>query len=571
MTAKSVLLPILLAMLSVGFVEPIPAGGGAVDKEIDEQVTLYFRRVGQQRFLDPQAGDQAIKDNVSSFLYFWGGYTAERPFLLTNLGLELHLDGTVVSSSVGSSIKVAITRRGNTVYTEEVVSLPPLPVGERPIDIVTDQDIYPGISFNPGDELAFYFQQKQNLNPLDFRYNGTGTRDDSHLILELGDTDYPYVQVDPANIILSVEEGGVADTSFEIINQAFGRLHYDLELPQGQQILSYGDMEDPANTWALSEESNQDFYNVRFTPAQACTLTSAQMLFSADETLGQPDLIVYVWDDSSGFPGAKQDSVVVPFESLNFSPSWQLVYFAGQGIRIRAHQDFHIGYTVAGENPGDALAITSDDGFPVGAEQRSSGKWGLNWWTLYDRQDLDANFFVQAIVKYGDQQAWLDHDPPPGSLPPYGTHQIELRLDAAGLGSGIYKSGLIIENNSPDPFIVLPVTFRVGQTEVAGDDGSEMPEVHSLVGNYPNPFNAETLIRYRVGAGDGESPFVSLAIYNTLGQRVRHLMAGYRPPGVHEALWDGRDDYGHVVAGGLYLCRMEVGSVWDARKMVLLK
>ena len=295
------------------------------------------------------------------------------------------------------------------------------------------------------------------------------------------------------------------------------------------------------------------------------------MLFSTDGTVGEPDLVVYVWDDSSGFPGAKLDSVVIPNGSVSFSPSWQLVYFSGQGIRIRPHQDFHIGYSVSGQEPIDALAIVSDDGDPVGDERRSSGKWSQYWGTMYDRHDRDANFFIQAVVAYGDPPAWLDYDPQSGSVPPYATDQIELNLDAAGLSSGLYKSGIIIENDSPDPAIVLPIIFRVGQTAVDGDDAGAVPQHHALLGNYPNPFNVETRIRYRIGDGDGEWPFVRLVIYNTLGQHVRQLIDGYRPPGAHEALWDGRDDRGHAVAGGLYLCRLEVGTDFDTRKMVLLK
>jgi hypothetical protein len=567
MIPKSTCLFILLAACLMGFTLP---PGGLDEARAEKEQTLYFRRVGPLRILDPEPGEQAVKDNIASLIYFWGDYVAERPFILDRLSMELHLDGTVVNPSANSTIVVALTRKGSTVYSEEVFSAP-LPAGERPIDIVTGQTIYPGITFNRGDELSFYFQQKQNLNPLDFRYNGAGGRDDSRLILELGDVDYPYVQIEPAGIDLSAEPGDSADAVFEITNWGFDRLHYDLELPQGQQILGYGDMEDPDRTWAISGESNNDYYNVRFTAAQTCTLTSARMLFSTDGTVGQPDLVVYVWDDSSGFPGTKLDSVVIPNASVSFSPSWQLVYFSSGGLRMRPHEDFHIGYTVTGENLADALAIVSDDGEPVGDERRSSGRWGQNWGTMYDRHNLDANFFIRAVVTCGDPPAWLDYDSPPGSLAPYATHQIEVRLSAADLGSGLYQSGLIIENDSPDPAIVLPVTFRVGQTAVEQEEEETLPGDHALLGSYPNPFNAETRIRYRVGEAEGEWPFVRLVVYNTLGQRVRRLITGDRPPGVHEAQWDGRDDTGRPAAGGLYLCRLEIGEIRDAIKLVLLR
>ena len=311
MISKHACLLILLAVLSACLMEAAAVCHGSAEAADDEQQTLYFRRVGAQRILDPEPGDQAVKDNIVSLIFFWDGYFVERPFVLSGLNMELHLDGTVVNTAANCKIVVALTRNGTTVYSKEVLSAQ-FPEGEWPIDIVADQSIYPGIDLHRGDELSFYFQQKQNFNPLDFRYNGTGSRDDSHLVLELDDVDYPYAQIDHDVIDLSVELGGTADTTFGISNWGFDRLHYDLELPQGEQILSYGDMEDPADTWAISGESNHDFYNVRFTAAQTCTLTSARMLFSTVGTVGEPDLVVYVWDDSSGFPGAKLDSVVIP-------------------------------------------------------------------------------------------------------------------------------------------------------------------------------------------------------------------------------------------------------------------
>jgi hypothetical protein len=264
------------------------------------------------------------------------------------------------------------------------------------------------------------------------------------------------------------------------------------------------------------------------------------------------------------------DSVVIPNESVNLSPSWQLVYFGG-GIRIRPHQDFHIGYAVAGEDSTNALAIVSDDGEPVGDERRSSGRWGQSWATMFARHRLDANFFIQAVVTSGDPPAWLGYDPQSGSLPAFATHSIDLNLDGSGLSDGIYKSGLIIDNDSPDPAVVFPVTFRVGQT-AAGEEGSRtLPRNHALVGSYPNPFNARARIRYRVGGDGDDQPGVRMNIYNTLGQLVRRLVAGHQPPGEYDVRWDGRDDAARPVASGLYLCRLEVGEFRDVRKMILLR
>jgi flagellar hook assembly protein FlgD len=51
---------------------------------------------------------------------------------------------------------------------------------------------------------------------------------------------------------------------------------------------------------------------------------------------------------------------------------------------------------------------------------------------------------------------------------------------------------------------------------------------------------------------------VKLAIYSNLGQLVRELLNGEMPAGRHAISWDGRNQYGDVVAAGMYLYRLSV-------------
>jgi len=89
-----------------------------------------------------------------------------------------------------------------------------------------------------------------------------------------------------------------------------------------------------------------------------------------------------------------------------------------------------------------------------------------------------------------------------------------------------------------------------------------------LVSVYPNPFNPAAGINYEL-AGDGQR--VTLEVFNVLGQRVRTLVEGARPPGRYTAMWDGRDDYGIRVGAGVYFCRFRAGGVEESRRLVLIK
>lgn len=93
------------------------------------------------------------------------------------------------------------------------------------------------------------------------------------------------------------------------------------------------------------------------------------------------------------------------------------------------------------------------------------------------------------------------------------------------------------------------------------------PRFFGLYGNYPNPFNSTTTIRFSIP----ETRKTSLIVYNVLGQKVRTLIHGRVDAGSQRVIWDGMDDAGHSVASGVYICRLKSGSQSQSRKMILAK
>jgi len=108
--------------------------------------------------------------------------------------------------------------------------------------------------------------------------------------------------------------------------------------------------------------------------------------------------------------------------------------------------------------------------------------------------------------------------------------------------------------------------LEVTTTAVAGQ-GVELPTSYALNNNYPNPFNPTTMISYQIPKA-GE---VTLTIINSLGQKVRTLVAGQVAAGYHQMMWDARDDNGNLVGSGTYLYRIEAGNFVQTKKLVLMK
>ena len=129
-------------------------------------------------------------------------------------------------------------------------------------------------------------------------------------------------------------------------------------------------------------------------------------------------------------------------------------------------------------------------------------------------------------------------------------------------GEYVYKVTAVYELGESDP-----IEQKVIVT-VSDDDISILPILTELVGNYPNPFNPETVIRFNIAdAGN-----VNIEIFNIRGQKVRTLMDGFVERGEHTVVWNGTDENGHGVSSGVYFYVMRADGVnASVRRMVLLK
>jgi len=88
------------------------------------------------------------------------------------------------------------------------------------------------------------------------------------------------------------------------------------------------------------------------------------------------------------------------------------------------------------------------------------------------------------------------------------------------------------------------------------------------VGNYPNPFNPRTAVRYTVPARG----MVSLTIHDVHGRRIATLVDRVElEAGGYQVEWDGSADGGTPVSSGVYFARIAHDGATRSRKMILLK
>jgi hypothetical protein len=171
---------------------------------------------------------------------------------------------------------------------------------------------------------------------------------------------------------------------------------------------------------------------------------------------------------------------------------------------------------------------------------------------------------------------------------------VEFDVIAAITGNGTYSFGLRSSSSSttvqydsdeatrtgfmrPELVITTSTSSTASVTAKAADDGLsllspeapvvEVPEGITLSPNYPNPFNAQTLIEY----GLPEAANVRLVIYSVLGQLVRTLVDENQAAGYKRVIWDAKNEFGVEVSAGVYFLQLNIGQQKFVRKMFLLR
>lgn len=166
---------------------------------------------------------------------------------------------------------------------------------------------------------------------------------------------------------------------------------------------------------------------------------------------------------------------------------------------------------------------------------------------------------VEEISPLGN---WISVSPEAGSVAPGHSMNIEIRVNADVSATGMwdYLGQLRVSTNTcPDTLHVLPVLISV--LDIDGNRPEQITNFQ-LHPAFPNPFNAETTLRFDLPVA---SP-VEMNLYNLQGQLVKTLLSGRMNAGEHNILLS-LPDY----SSGVYLVRLSAGQLSATQKVVLVK
>ena len=109
--------------------------------------------------------------------------------------------------------------------------------------------------------------------------------------------------------------------------------------------------------------------------------------------------------------------------------------------------------------------------------------------------------------------------------------------------------------------------YLISEQQLTLSKNINIPKKFTIYQNYPNPFNPVTRLSYDLP----EDLFVSITIYDMLGNVVNNLVNTKQSSGYKSVQWNATDNLGQPVSAGVYLYSIETKDFRQTKKMILLK
>ena len=181
--------------------------------------------------------------------------------------------------------------------------------------------------------------------------------------------------------------------------------------------------------------------------------------------------------------------------------------------------------------------------------------------------EVRNNFFTPAepVVEVGDTVRWINIE---------GTHNVvadDNSFTSGSPASGNWTYDHIFTSPGINPYYcslhgapggigMAALIMVVQSTDVSENESSV--NSFQLQQNYPNPFNPSTSIQFSISNRE----FVTLKIYNILGDEVATLVNEDKEQGVYDITFDATG-----LSSGMYLYKLQAGSFVETKKMILIR
>jgi photosystem II stability/assembly factor-like uncharacterized protein len=264
-----------------------------------------------------------------------------------------------------------------------------------------------------------------------------------------------------------------------------------------------------------------------------------------------PILKIGFFDSSYGFAtGGAVDIAGVIWKTTNGGESWFATGVSPEPVRDLYFLDSLNVLTIGGDPEffGAGRVRTTDAG--NNWDYRELGLFGVA--TALDFRTPNECWaplsFAETIAFSLDSGVTWQSIPTPGSSKIY-----DLAFTDSLIGYGVGFEGKIIKYKKPHVTSI--------------NDHKEIRTPFTLYQNYPNPFNPSTNIRYHISI----QAFVTLKVYDVLGNEVSTLVDEFKPAGDYKVSFDISKINSNELTSGIYFLKLQAGNFITSKKMILLK
>jgi len=221
--------------------------------------------------------------------------------------------------------------------------------------------------------------------------------------------------------------------------------------------------------------------------------------------------------------------------------------------------DIDFGVTFSGQAPSNRAQVDS-----FNFQSHSDGIW-INWSTNAGTENLGFDI-LRSMAETGEYLP-INENVIPVSNCPGDIHNYSF-LDQNVEPGVTYYYKVSDVSLSGQTTVYGPVSTTAGITAVNDCMLSrKIPGDYQLGDAFPNPFNGNTSIQFRIN----KPGMVKVEVYNLMGQKIRTLLSERKEAGNYTAHWDGKNNLGNTVGSGIYLYKMSIDNFQASKRVIYLK
>ncbi len=281
---------------------------------------------------------------------------------------------------------------------------------------------------------------------------------------------------------------------------------------------------------------------------------------------GGPLHIDSLLSPSHGSVAILQDTLVRYQPDSNFSGQDRFYYIVEDDNGGQVQGRVRVQVEGVNDAPGRPFYKQPEDSQLVEVNGSYNQTFVVEWDSVHDADGDQLTYSWQVALDMNFSASDLIHEE--------STETDSLAIEYSELDSLLYAQGvsdgqqivlnhrIVVDDGTVQRVSDTLTTYFEKGTLTSISNNREQPREYKLRQNYPNPFNPTTTIRFAVP----KKSRVKIAVYNTLGQRVAHLIDKTMGAGRYQVNWDASG-----FNSGMYLYRIQAGGYTETKSMILLK